>query len=111
MKKDAGLLERRVHGGLTAEKETSQKIIQSLTAVAFIAMLVVPGTRSSLCVVEGAAIRGGGRGCPGGARVHPHLLCIQGNTFTSRHRCLRQADRHIDRAIRARSVCGWLLDV
>ena len=43
MKKDPGLLERRVRGGPTAEKETSQKIIQSLTAVAFIAMLVVPG--------------------------------------------------------------------
>lgn len=43
MKKDPGLLERRVRGGPTAEKETSQKIIQSFTAVAFIAMLVVPG--------------------------------------------------------------------
>jgi hypothetical protein len=38
MKKDPGLLERRVYGGPTAEKKTSQKIIQSLTAVAFIAM-------------------------------------------------------------------------
>jgi protein-S-isoprenylcysteine O-methyltransferase Ste14 len=43
MKEDPALLERRVYGGPTAEKETSQKIIQSLTAAAFIAMLVVPG--------------------------------------------------------------------
>jgi protein-S-isoprenylcysteine O-methyltransferase Ste14 len=43
MKKDPGLLQRRVYGGPTAEKTTNQKIIQSLTAVSFIAMLVVPG--------------------------------------------------------------------
>jgi len=43
MKKDPGLLERRMYGGPTAENITSQKIIQSLTAVSFIAMLVVPG--------------------------------------------------------------------
>ncbi len=43
MKKDPKLLERRVHAGPTAEKETSQKIIQSITALGFMAMLVVPG--------------------------------------------------------------------
>ena len=42
MKKDPKLLERRVYAGPTAEKETSQKIIQSITAVGFCAMLVVP---------------------------------------------------------------------
>jgi protein-S-isoprenylcysteine O-methyltransferase Ste14 len=42
MKRDPKLLERRLHGGPTAEKEKSQKIIQSITAVGFIAMLVVP---------------------------------------------------------------------
>jgi protein-S-isoprenylcysteine O-methyltransferase Ste14 len=42
MKKDPKLLERRVYAGPTAEKETSQKIIQSITSVGFIAMLVVP---------------------------------------------------------------------
>jgi hypothetical protein len=41
IKKDPGLLERRVYGGPTAEKKTSQKIVQSLTTVSFIAMLVV----------------------------------------------------------------------
>jgi protein-S-isoprenylcysteine O-methyltransferase Ste14 len=42
MKKDPKLLERRMQGGPIAEKETGQKIIQSITAVMFIAMLVVP---------------------------------------------------------------------
>lgn len=42
MKKDPSLLERRMHGGPTAEKKISQKIIQTITAIAFIAMLVVP---------------------------------------------------------------------
>ena len=42
MKKDPMLLERRMQGGPTAEKEWSQKIIQTITATMFIAMLVVP---------------------------------------------------------------------
>ena len=42
MKKDPKLLERRVYAGPTAEKQTSQKIIQSITSLGFIAMLVVP---------------------------------------------------------------------
>jgi len=42
MKKDPKLLERRVHAGPTAETETSQKIIQSITALGFMAMLVLP---------------------------------------------------------------------
>ena len=42
MKKDPQLLERRMRGGPVAEKEMRQKIIQTLTAIMFIAMLVVP---------------------------------------------------------------------
>lgn len=42
MKKDPQLLTRRVYAGPTAEKETSQTIIQFITAIMFIAMLVVP---------------------------------------------------------------------
>jgi protein-S-isoprenylcysteine O-methyltransferase Ste14 len=42
MKKDPKLLERRLQAGPTAEKETRQKIIQTLTAIMFIAMLAVP---------------------------------------------------------------------
>ncbi len=42
MKQDPQLLARRVYAGPTAEKETSQKIIQCITSLGFIAMLVVP---------------------------------------------------------------------
>ena len=41
MKKDPKLLERRVHAGPIAEKETSQKIIQTITSIGFGAILVV----------------------------------------------------------------------
>jgi protein-S-isoprenylcysteine O-methyltransferase Ste14 len=41
MKKDPKLLERRVYAGPTAEKETSQKIIQTITSISFAAILVV----------------------------------------------------------------------
>ncbi len=41
MRKDTKLLERRAQVGATAEKQTSQKIIQSITTVMFVAMLVV----------------------------------------------------------------------
>jgi protein-S-isoprenylcysteine O-methyltransferase Ste14 len=43
MKNDPKLLARRVEAGPTAEKEKSQKIIQSILSVGFIALLVVPG--------------------------------------------------------------------
>lgn len=42
IKSDPNLLERRVKAGPTAEKETSQKIIQSIAQVAFILMFVIP---------------------------------------------------------------------
>ena len=41
MKNDPKLLERRVYAGPTAEKETSQKLIQFLASFAFIAMLAL----------------------------------------------------------------------
>jgi protein-S-isoprenylcysteine O-methyltransferase Ste14 len=41
MEKDPKLLERRLRAGPIAEKETSQKIIQTITSIAFIAILVV----------------------------------------------------------------------
>ncbi len=41
MKKDPKLLERRVYAGPTAEKETSQKIIQTIASTGFAAILVV----------------------------------------------------------------------
>jgi protein-S-isoprenylcysteine O-methyltransferase Ste14 len=42
MAKDPQLLQRRTRGGPTAEKQTAQKIIMSLTSLGFIALLVVP---------------------------------------------------------------------
>jgi protein-S-isoprenylcysteine O-methyltransferase Ste14 len=42
MAKDPALLQRRLRGGPTAEKQTAQKIIMSLTSLGFIALLVVP---------------------------------------------------------------------
>lgn len=41
-KRDPQLLARRIYGGPTAEKENSQKIIQVITSLGFMAMLVVP---------------------------------------------------------------------
>jgi protein-S-isoprenylcysteine O-methyltransferase Ste14 len=40
-KKDPKLLERRVYAGPTAEKETRQKIIQTITSIGFAGLLVV----------------------------------------------------------------------
>jgi protein-S-isoprenylcysteine O-methyltransferase Ste14 len=41
MNNDPALLRRRMRGGPTAEKETSQKIIMSFTSIGFVALLVV----------------------------------------------------------------------
>jgi protein-S-isoprenylcysteine O-methyltransferase Ste14 len=40
-KRDPELLERRMHAGPTAEKETSQKVIQTITSISFAGLLVV----------------------------------------------------------------------
>lgn len=42
MKADPRLLERRVAGGASAEKETSQKIIQTFAAAVFVSVFVFP---------------------------------------------------------------------
>ena len=42
MKRDPDLLERRVEAGPVAEKEKSQRLIQSLASLAFIVMFVIP---------------------------------------------------------------------
>ena len=44
MKRDPALLGRRLRGGPIAEKKPAQKIIQSITALGFVAMLVLPAT-------------------------------------------------------------------
>jgi protein-S-isoprenylcysteine O-methyltransferase Ste14 len=43
LKKDPALIERRMHRGPRAEKEKSQKIIQSLAMVFFLALIAFPG--------------------------------------------------------------------
>src|SRR5690242_9351496 len=43
MRNNPGLLERRMRGGPTAEKRGSQKIIMSLAALGYVALLVIPG--------------------------------------------------------------------
>jgi protein-S-isoprenylcysteine O-methyltransferase Ste14 len=68
MKYDPKLLERRVNAGPTAEKERTQKIIQSITSAGFAGMLVVPGldhrfhwSRMSICTtVAGDALLAAG---------------------------------------------------
>ena len=42
MKKDPGLLQRRMRGGPVAEKQISQKIIMSFMSLGFIGLLVIP---------------------------------------------------------------------
>jgi protein-S-isoprenylcysteine O-methyltransferase Ste14 len=42
MKRDPALLERRLRGGPTAEKEKIQKVIMVLTSLGFVGLLVVP---------------------------------------------------------------------
>src|SRR5919112_2654771 len=42
MRRDPALLERRMSGGPTAEKRTTQKLVMLFVSVAFIALLVVP---------------------------------------------------------------------
>jgi protein-S-isoprenylcysteine O-methyltransferase Ste14 len=41
-RKDPKLLERRMSGGPTAEKETTQKIIMSLVSLGFVCVLIIP---------------------------------------------------------------------
>jgi len=43
MTRDPALLERRMHGGPTAEKEPAQRIIMVFASLGFISLLVVPG--------------------------------------------------------------------
>jgi protein-S-isoprenylcysteine O-methyltransferase Ste14 len=48
MRKDPALLERRMRGGPTAEKQPAQRFIMLCASVAFIALLVVPGLDNRL---------------------------------------------------------------
>jgi protein-S-isoprenylcysteine O-methyltransferase Ste14 len=43
IRRDRALLERRVRGGPTAERQKSQQLIQSLASICFIALFILPG--------------------------------------------------------------------
>lgn len=61
MKKDRALLERRVHGGPTAEKDTGQRSASSIASIGFVAILVVSALDHRArwsTVPPGAAIAG-----------------------------------------------------
>lgn len=83
MKRDPALLERRMQVGPTAEKRTSQKILQSFASLAFLALFIVPsldhrfGWSSVSVYVVGAGdllvVLG----------LYAVLLVFKANTFTS----------------------------
>jgi protein-S-isoprenylcysteine O-methyltransferase Ste14 len=62
LKKDPGLIENRLRAGPAAEKERSQKMIQSLAGIFFVLVFIVSGTDHRL----------------GWSKVPPHLV-IAGN--------------------------------
>jgi protein-S-isoprenylcysteine O-methyltransferase Ste14 len=83
MKNDPKLLERRMHGGPTAEKETSQKIIMWIVSIGFVAILVVSALDHRLhwsSVPPDAAIAGDALVALGWLLI---FFVFKENTFTS----------------------------
>src|SRR5258706_3780885 len=83
MKKDPQLLARRMSGGPTAEKQTTQKIIMSFTSLGFIGLLVVPALDHRLAwshMPTYAALAGDVLVALGWIAI---FLVFKGNTFTS----------------------------
>ena len=60
MLRDPALLERRMRGGPTAEKQAAQKVIMLCTSIAFITLLIVPALDHrfgwSIVSVEGVVV-------------------------------------------------------
>jgi protein-S-isoprenylcysteine O-methyltransferase Ste14 len=83
MKKDPALLERRVKAGPTAEKQASQKVIQSIAQIAFLSTLLLPGfdRRFQWTHVPTAGIIVGDLLVVGGLLIV--FLVFKENTFTS----------------------------
>lgn len=83
MKKDPKLLERRVSAGMVAEKEKTQKIIQGVASIAFIATIVFPAIdhRLGLSTVPVGAVLAGDALILLGFLVV--FLVFKENTFTS----------------------------
>jgi protein-S-isoprenylcysteine O-methyltransferase Ste14 len=61
IKQDPRLLKRRINAGPSAEKERSQKVIQTLALIAFIVVFVFFSSGSSFRMVQGAALYRRGR--------------------------------------------------
>jgi protein-S-isoprenylcysteine O-methyltransferase Ste14 len=83
MKKDPKLLERRMRGGPTAEKETSQKIIMFFTSLGFIGLLVLPALDHRYAwshMTADMALAGDGLVAIGWLAI---LFVFRENTFTS----------------------------
>jgi protein-S-isoprenylcysteine O-methyltransferase Ste14 len=83
MKKDPKLLERRMRGGPTAEKETSQKIIMLFTSLGFIGLLVLPALDHRFAwsdMTADMALAGDGLVAIGWLAI---LFVFRENTFTS----------------------------
>ena len=98
---NAGLLERRLRGGPTAEKMLSQKIIMWIASVGFAAILVVPA-------LDHRRDRGQ---YPDRAWMDNHHLCFQGKPiFVRDGRNHGRPARHINRALlnRAASDVQWV---
>jgi protein-S-isoprenylcysteine O-methyltransferase Ste14 len=83
MKKDQKLLERRVNGSPIAEKETIQKIIQSIAGIAFIAIFILSALnhRFGLSVVSMYVVVSGDVLVALGLLIV--FLVFKENTFTS----------------------------
>ena len=83
MKEDPKLLERRMSGGPTAEKDPTQKIIMSLTSLGFIGLLVVPALDRRLAwshMPPSVALAGDGLMVLGWLAI---FFVFKENTFTS----------------------------
>ncbi|HJZ58870.1 MAG TPA: isoprenylcysteine carboxylmethyltransferase family protein [Gemmataceae bacterium] len=83
MRFDPALLERRMRGGPTAEKEPSQRIIMSIVSVAYVALFVVSGLdrRFGWSVVPLSAVIGGNALVVAGFVIE--FLVFKENSFTS----------------------------
>ena len=104
MRKDPALLERRMSGGPTAEKQPAQKFIMLCTSIGFIALLVVPAFDHRFGWSDRAARR-----CCGWRRarcdwVLSHFLGVsRKHVHVSNYRSRRESEGHFDRAVRNRS--------
>jgi protein-S-isoprenylcysteine O-methyltransferase Ste14 len=108
VKKDPGLLQRRLRGGPAAEKQISQKIIMSFTSLGFVGLLVIPALDHRFGwshIVPRAALAGDALVALGWLAI---FFVFRENTFSSATIELAP-DQKVISTLRARSapdVCG-----